>query len=167
MIDLNIYDDVLPEALAYRAQALAWPFQRVTLGPTTFHGIAVADDTIPAYLRELGLNPTLSFVRRSPEGQDEPHYIHTDVAMGDWTALYYMNPEPAHGDGTKFWDGPAVDADLTAAVDDLDCTLRATVDAVFNRLVVFPSHWLHSRALRNNYGSGESARLVQVTFGGY
>lgn len=162
-----VVDDVLPDALGYRAAALALPFQSVTLGPTTFHGIAVADDTIPNYVRTLGLTPTLSFFRQSPEGQEEPHYIHTDLAMGAWTALFYLTLDPPKGDGTKFWDGPAVDAEMSASVDDLECTLRQTVDAVFNRLVIFPSHWLHSRALRNNYGSGERARLVQVTFGGY
>lgn len=165
MIDLNIYDDVLPNARAYRATVLALPFGDVTLGPDTFHGIALADDTVPAYLRSLGLTPTLSFVRQSPEGQVEPNYIHTDAMMGEWTALYYLTLDPPHGDGTKFWDGPDVTAEMSASVDDLDCTLRATVEARFNRLVVFPSHWLHSRALKNNYGQGDTARLVQVTFG--
>ena len=47
--------------------------------------------------------PTLSFFRKSPAGQEEPHWIHTDVDMGDWTALLYLNPDPPAGDGTVFW----------------------------------------------------------------
>ncbi len=117
--------------------------------------------------------PSLSFFRKSPLGQEEPHFIHTDIDMGDWSAILYLNPEPPEGDGTSFWMHKR-----TAAIQSFIPHERSEdgksainweriqhVQAKFNRLVLFPSSFFHSRAIPENWGEGDEARLTQVTFG--
>lgn len=177
-----VFDHVLPDPLAYRARALHQRFQTVHDGPVVFHGMApCADPTIPMViaLTYPTLMPTLSFFRRSPEGQKEPHYLHDDRSMGDWTAIYYLSPNPPEGDGTSFFANLATgQIDSTAAFgseawlqevsawSDLAQWERwTTVDAKFNRLVLFRSGLFHARALPDNFGDGDDSRLIQICFG--
>jgi hypothetical protein len=64
-----------------------------------------------------------------------------------------MNPEPAEGDGTAFWEK-----------DGGEWKMTHLVQAKFNRLLTFNADLHHSRALFNNYGEGDGARLIQVIF---
>lgn len=177
-----VFDDVLPDPMAYRARSLTQRFQTVHDGPVVFHGMApCADPTIPMVigLSYPTLVPTLSFFRRSPEGQKEPHYLHDDRSMGDWTAIYYLSPEPPEGDGTSFFahvvtgktesTAPIGSEDWreeVSAWSDLDQWERwTTVEAKFNRLVLFRANLFHARALRDNYGAGDESRLIQICFG--
>lgn len=172
-----IEDDVVPMPLTYRGMALARPYTDVQAGIDTFHGVAPADalSIDPWFLdwiRQQGrYETTLSILRQSPADQPEPHYIHHDAMMGDWTAILYLNPEPHPGDGTVFWEhrsgecGPHP-GNMHAWSDDVSqFTERFRVKAQFNRAVIFPSKWFHSRALFENYGTGDDARLIQVAFG--
>ncbi len=170
-----VFDEVIPDPGAYRAAALALPFQSVTLGPDTFCGIAPCGDPwLPTWLedRAPGVLPTLSFFRQSPVGQIEPNYIHTDRGMGDWTAILYLTDPPHPDDGTTFWRHRASGA---IAADDTDdpaawrdrrqWAVWHHVYGAFNRLCVFPAPYYHSRELEANFGTGADARLVQVVFG--
>jgi hypothetical protein len=180
---LVVVDDVLPDPEAYRAMALAQPFGSVTIGGATFHGIAACPDTalrdwLAARCEVDG--PVTTFFRQSPAGQLEPNYIHTDQDMGAWTAILYLNPTPQAGDGTAFWQRKDTGARESAGetIEELlpewlawrepDLWERwATVEAKFNRVVLFPAPYFHSRALFENYGqSSDDARLIQVLFGG-
>ena len=99
--------------------------------------------------------------------------------MGEWTALLYLTPDPPEADGTIFWqrgDGArengsqSLDSYVADAQEWRDLTQWAPwyrVPSKFNRLVLFPAPYYHSRALEQNYGTGDGARLVQVTFGEY
>jgi GNAT superfamily N-acetyltransferase len=182
MSAITVLDDVLPDLDAYRAATRAQPFRTYAPVPdVAFHGIAAAvDDSLPGWLaaRYPSLTPTLSFVRQSPEGQDEPHYIHTDLDMGQWTAIAYLTDAPAAGDGTTFWrwretgcvQSVALGADAEraegAAWRDLaQWEPWTTVEARPGRVVLFPAGYFHSRALPANYGAGDTARLIQVVFG--
>lgn len=180
---VQVFDDVLPDPLEYRARALTLPFNSVPIAEgVVFHGIApCADPTLPDALRRLfpGVDTGLTFFRQSPAGQPEPNYIHTDRDMGDWTAILYLNPEPAEGDGTTFWESretgvrasqAKTEADFRAEWPtwrDLSAWRRwRTVDAKFNRLLVFSAPMFHSRAIHENYGTaGVDARLIQLVFG--
>jgi hypothetical protein len=170
---VRVYDDVLPDPAGYRAQALAQPFGDVTLGPDVFRGMAVCPDpTVPDRLRTLlpGADATLSFFRRSPAGQVEPNFLHSDAGMGDWTAILYLNPTPPDGDGTTFWEHRptgAVTGDLGMAPAARDAAWQPWqhVAAHWNRLLLFQADCFHSRALYENYGEGDAARLIQVVFG--
>jgi hypothetical protein len=152
---IQVLDDVLPDPLAYLAQVRRLPFRDVTLGPDTFKGIALSrrGDLEKAAEAETNASTFLSFFRRSPEGQVEPNYVHSDEMMGRFTGIYYMNPEPAEGDGTAFWEK-----------DGDEWKMVRLVPAKFNRLLTFNAELHHSRALFNNYGEGDGARLIQVVF---
>ena len=43
-------------------------------------------------------------------------------------------------------------------------SLRLHVASRFNRVVLFPAEYFHSRALYENYGDGDTARLTQIVF---
>lgn len=178
---VDVFDGVLPDPMAYRAAVLAAPSADVSVGPATFHGIRPApDDAVAVWLIERypALVPQVSFCRQSPKGQEEPNFIHTDTDMGEWTAILYLTPDPPAGDGTTFWRHKetgmvlsavgARDESPTEAMDWRRLDLwepLATVEAKFNRLVSFPSALFHSRAIAENYGHGDDARLIQVVFG--
>ena len=177
MSEVKIFDDFLGDPDAYRRKALAGEFRTYDFGGgETYHGISIpASGEVPLRLIGLypALTPTLSFFRRSPAGQVEPHFIHTDIDMGDWTALLYLNPDPPAGDGTTFWMHLATGAHESAipherSVEGLSSDgwrARQTVSAKFNRLVMFPATYFHSRAIFDNWTAGDDARLTQVVFG--
>jgi Family of unknown function (DUF6445) len=177
-----VFDDVVPDPDAYRAVALAQPFRSLEVAPgVIFHGIAmVTDQVLVEWMahRFPQLTPTLTFFRQSPAGQVEPNYIHTDRDMGDWTAILYLNPDTPKGDGTVFWrhrvtgatesvtdDAHALAVEQAAWRDRTLWEPAVEVEARFNRVLVFSAAQFHSRAIPNNYGVGEDARLIQVVFG--
>lgn len=182
MKEIRVLDGFLPDPLCYRAGALSGEFRSYEFPdeqgkPYYFHGISIPAglDLVPSKIRGMfpAAMPTLTFFRKSPDGQQEPHFIHTDVDMGDWSAILYLNPDPPAGDGTTFWTHKA-----TGEIENPICHLRSKegrsaegwelrekVAAKFNRLLVFPSSYYHSRAIFDNWGEGEDARLTQVTFG--
>lgn len=155
VMTIQVLDDVLPDPMAYLAEVKRLPFRSVTLGPDTFRGIALSrrHDVDRVAEAETNASTFLSFFRRSPEGQIEPNYIHSDEAMGRFTGIYYMNSEPTEGDGTAFWER-----------DGAGWKMTRLVPAKFNRLLTFGAGLHHSRALFNNYGEGDGARLIQVIF---
>jgi GNAT superfamily N-acetyltransferase len=186
MAAITVVDDVLPDVAAYVAATRAQPFGAVEPTPgVVFHGIAApVSDALPQWIaaRWPALTPTTTFVRRSPAGQVEPNFIHTDRDMGEWTAIAYLTPDPPTDDGTTFWrwtrgaaatgaiaslatTGEALLAEWQAWRDPAQWTPWHTVPAQLNRLVLFPSSYFHARALAANYGAGETARLIQVVFG--
>jgi RimJ/RimL family protein N-acetyltransferase len=180
---ITVIDDVLPDVDRYRADILNHPFGDVRMSPeVVFHGIAPVDDTLAQWIEQRfpQLKPQLSFARRSPEGQDEPNFIHTDRDMGEWTGIYYLTADPAPGDGTTFWRWRKTGAIGSHAVTEDEFFEEwaawrdreqwepwRVVSAKPNRLVLFPAPYFHSRALEDNYGAAESetARLIQVVFG--
>lgn len=179
---IQVFDNVLPDPHGYREAVLGLPFADLTIAGQTFRGIAYGNWQLAERLEELyrdpqGLciaQPALTFFRRSPAGQEEPNYIHSDAEMGLWTGIYYMNPTPLLGDGTHFWERMSSGAisgpwsEVQEAAKDLSLwRMWRRVEAKFNRLLVFRSDLFHSRALMENYGEGDDSRLVQVVFGGW
>ena len=178
--DVHVYDDVLPDPEGYRALALAHVFQTFTVGEVQWNGVAECEPSgLTDWLHDMrpDLTATLSLLRQSPEGQAEPHYIHTDRSMGDWTAILYLTPSPQAGDGTDFWrhrwsgatesraqSATEMAQEANAWSDRDQWSLRRHVASRFNRVVLFPAAYFHSRSLRENYGSGDTARLTQIVF---
>ncbi|HEV8500429.1 MAG TPA: hypothetical protein VGR63_02545 [Casimicrobiaceae bacterium] len=172
----RVFDDFLPDPARHRARALTLEYKTYAFPEATFHGIAIppeGDVALALAGRFPGATPTLSFFRKSPEGQTEPHFIHTDVDMGDWTALLYLNPDPPAGDGTVFWEHVATGERENAAPHLRSVEGRSAegwkpwrrTAARFNRMLLFPATYFHSRAIFANWGDGDGARLTQVTFG--
>jgi len=176
-VRIEILDDALDDPETYRAEALTKSFRSFEFERCTFHGIApVANDSvIPELIKSLfpAARPSLSFFRRSPEGQEEPHFIHTDADMGEWSSILYLNPNPPEGDGTTFWKHRAtgtIGSGIPHERSKEGTIIGAwepweRVGAKFNRLILFKSTMFHSRAIPENWGSGDNARLTQVTFG--
>lgn len=174
---IRIVDGALRDPDAYRAAALAGEFRSYDFGHCVFHGINAAPPSTELINRihELRpeLVPLLSFLRKSPLGQIEPHYIHTDIDMGDWSAILYLNPSPPAEDGTSFWthrETGAIESTVPhersgEGRDPSAWILRDRVAGRFNRLLLFPSSYFHSRAIHDNWGAGDEARLIQVVFG--
>jgi hypothetical protein len=153
---IEVLDDVLSNPDEYRKQALSGEFHSVSFGPETFHGIQApptSEFAISFQKKFPEFNPVLTFLRKSPLGQVEPNFIHNDAAMGDVTAILYLNPEPPREDGTRFYKQSG-----NNFLFDVD------VRAKFNRAVVFSADIPHSRSIHENYGDGDSARLIQVLF---
>ena len=172
-----VFDEVLPDPAAYTAVVRALPFRTVHVGGGAFHGIAASPDrrlerwmvaTFPQ------ATPTLGMCRRSPLGQGEPNYIHTDTDMGDWTAILYLTETPPPEDGTIFWRDRLTGVLASTAITEAEYAAWrqpdrweewARVQAQPNRVVVFRAPLYHSRAILENYGEGSTARLIQVLFG--
>ena len=92
----------------------------------------------------------MNFVRKSPLGQKEPNFIHTDEMHGDKTLIYYLNQTYPEGYGTTIYDN-----------NDIPILIHR---AQFNSLFMFDSGYKHSRNIEENFGEGEDARMVQVMF---
>ncbi len=167
---MRIEADVLPDPWAYRHAALAATYQDVVTPGGVFQGLAEPPQPdFAEWLQGHGLTVTRTCLRRSPRGQVEPHYLHTDTDMGEWMAILYLTPAPPRGDGTVFWmqdgriSGPAGEyAEHPVRAGYLPYLV---VRAVWNGAVLFPANRLHSRALYDNYGEGADARLIQIAWG--
>jgi hypothetical protein len=176
MKDVRVFDNFLPDPEAYRAAALTGEYKSYEFPEATFHNISLPTPlAVPERLTQMfpRAQPILSFFRKSPQGQVEPHFIHTDVDMGEWTAILYLNPAPPPGDGTAFWRHRETGAIESAIAHERSVEgrtpalwdMRRLVAARFNRLLLFPATFFHSRAIAENWGEGDAARLIQVVFG--
>lgn len=176
MSGIQVFDNVLADPEAYRAEALKLPFRSYDFGHVVFHGIAVGEPSrgLLEWIKQRypEFQHSVTFFRRSPLGQVEPHLIHTDVDMGEWSFILYLNPTPPPEDGTCFWTHTsgaiesAVPHERSKEGESAEgWTMREHVRAAFNRLLIFPSTYFHSRAIFENHGEGDEARLTQVAFG--
>jgi hypothetical protein len=185
---IHQFEDILGDPWTYRSMALNENFQSIPLGPVGSYApvefknmVTFKDWTLPRTIEHQfpGLKTTYNFLRQSPYRQEEPNFVHTDRTMGDWTAILYLNPNPPKGDGTTFWKNivtGAIESKADTEVDKLAEGLSWVnlsqwipwhrVVAKFNRMVMFPAPYFHSRSIYSNYGiKGDDARLVQIVFG--
>lgn len=173
-----VIDNFLEFPEDYREAALKLEYKSFEFPECTFHGIALGGPSMDGVARIVRgfpeLQPTMTFFRKSPKGQVEPHYIHSDIDMGQWSAILYLNPNPPEGDGTAFWTHRESNAAGSHIPHERSeegrepkkyFAQRKLVEAKFNRLLIFPSHFFHSRAIHENWGEGDTARLTQVVFG--
>ncbi len=152
-MNIIILDNVIKNPKQYVQNILKGDFVDVEDGDNLFKGIQVRQNDelqkfISIFLHEYSIN--YNFVRQSPKGQKEPNFIHSDEMMGDKTVLLYLNENYPKGAGTTMYDE--------------DETASCSIYMKFNRLVVFDSYHKHARNLINNFGAGNSSRLVQVMF---
>ena len=176
-----VWDDVLPNYPAYVKAARQRTYETIAIGPIVFSGISVClDSLVPDLIQQRypTLAPTISLFRRSPLGQPEPSYIHTDRDMGEWTAILYLTEDPPEGDGTVFWRNRETGHTASVARDPQEFYAEWAmwqdrdrwepwhlVQAHPNRVVVFQGPLFHARAIEANYGEGLQARLIQTVFG--
>lgn len=148
-----LIDDLLDDVNAHVADVLSNDFIDVNDGVSTFKNIQdrksdiVSESILPLF---KDFDVAYNFVRRSPEGQEDPNFIHSDEMMGDLTCLLYLNEERPGEDGTTMYDE--------------DETSKIIFKSKLNRMIIFDSLLKHSRNIFNNFGSDERSRLVQVIF---
>jgi len=152
-MNLIVLDNVLVDPSAYVRDALSYGFEEIFDDDKVFKGIQQrSDDEFQHFIENYFLwryEVVYNFIRQSPHGQEEPNFIHTDEMMGDLIALLYLN-ESHPEDGTILYDEDG----------DKMCSIHMK----FNRAVVFGTRYPHSRALLENFGTGDDSRLVQVLF---
>lgn len=152
-MNLILFDNVLANPDKYVQEILKGDFIDVPDGDKVFKGIQPrSGDAFERYvLANLpGFEVAYNFVRKSPLNQVEPNFIHTDEMMGSVTALLYLSKEHPKEDGTTFYEE--------------DGSKSLIVHSKFNRAVIFDADVRHSRNIFENFGEGDSARLVQVIF---
>lgn len=148
-------DNIIRKPQEYLYNILDNQFTDFNDGVNIFRGIQQRpnDDEFASFVVSLfgnNVNVAYNFVRRSPIGQIEPNFIHTDENMGDYTAILYLSESHPDEDGTTFYDD--------------DESKMAVVYSKFNRMVLFDSKIKHSRNIFVNFGEGDKARLIQVLF---
>lgn len=153
-MNIITFDNVIKDPESYVSDIHNYEFQDVADGENVFKNIQPRDgnDEFAKYCCELfnGYKVALNFVRKSPFGQQEPNFIHSDEMMGDITCLLYLNHFEPDGNGTTIYDEHK--------------NKLFTAYSKFNRMIAFNSDAPHSRNIYENFGEGENARLVQVVF---
>lgn len=147
-------DDVLSDPDAYVKEIYCGEFVDVPDGDKTFKNIQPRkDDEFSKIVMDYfgsKFDIAYNFVRMSPYGQEEPNYIHSDEMMGDLTVILYLSKEHPDNDGTTMYDS--------------DEKPSCVVYSKYNRMLSFTSHVRHSRNIFENFGEGQSSRLIQVIF---
>lgn len=152
-MNIMISDDAIENPIEYLKEILSKEFQDFPDGDKVFKGIQPREyDEFAKYCTYLFSDSMvmLNFIRKSPYKQLEPTFIHSDEMMGDITCILYLTQNPPKDDGTIFYNDD----------EEISCEVRAK----FNRMVAFDSSIKHSRAIFDNYGEGDNARLIQVVF---
>jgi hypothetical protein len=153
-MNLITFDDVIKDPKSYVSDIHTHEFQDLADGDNTFRNIQSRDryDEFAKYVTNLfdGYSVKLNFIRKSPLNQLEPNFIHTDEMMGDITCLLYLNEVEPEENGTTIYDK--------------DNNPLVTMYSKFNRMIAFNADAPHSRNILENFGEGESARLVQIIF---
>ena len=92
----------------HRQAVLARPLADIVVAADVFTASALEDETFPRGSWPVSAVDADAVVcaAESARPARRPNYVHTDRDMGEWTALLYLNPQPAPGDGTTFWRTP-------------------------------------------------------------
>lgn len=127
----------------------------------------------------LGRQPRdqVMFLRMSPEGTPVPHEAHTDLSMGKWSLMLYMNREVHCRGGTELIRHKATGLSVHPRNDpELKVWQRdhnnrdawATdlmVNMVANRAFIFPAYLMHRAAPIGGFGlARDNARMVLTCF---
>lgn len=154
-MNIIVMDEILREPDEYVQDILSNDFVDIYDGVNTFQNIQPRDfdDEFSSMVLDiLGNNYEVAwnFIRKSPHGQEEPNFVHTDEMMGDMTAILYLSKTHPEDDGTTIYN--------------MDGTKSCVIHSKFNRMAVFNSNLPHSRNIFENFGQGDSSRLIQVVF---
>jgi hypothetical protein len=153
-MNLLVVENVLKYPNEYVSDIHLHGFEDVADGEYIFRNIQIRgnNDDFAKLVSELfpDYEIAFNFVRKSPLNQEEPNFIHSDEMMGEITCILYLNELSPSEDGTTMYDN--------------DKNPLAKVYSKYNRMVAFDSNVLHSRNLFENFGEGQSARLIQVVF---
>ena len=117
-------------------------------------------------------NPFM-FMRRSPEGVDCPHQVHSDASMGGYSLMLYIND---HAGGTSLVrhkeSGISYNPELQEFVDIVvkdqnnpeAWEITDMINMKPNRAFVFRSDMLHRAEPIGGFGSGSNSRVILTCF---
>lgn len=153
-MNVILSDNVIQSPNEYVFDILDNEFVDIYDGTNVFKNIQPRDhdDEFALFVLDLfsDYKVVWNFIRKSPKGQEEPNFIHTDEMMGDLTAILYLSQGAPDEDGTTIYDH--------------DMKPSFVAYSRFNRMIVFDSALPHSRNIYENFGTGDSSRLIQVVF---
>jgi hypothetical protein len=153
-MNVILSDNVIQSPNEYVFDILDNEFVDIYDGTNVFKNIQPRDhdDEFALFVLDLfsDYKVVWNFIRKSPKGQEEPNFVHTDEMMGDLTAILYLSQEAPDEDGTTIYDH--------------DMKPSFVAYSRFNRMIVFDSALPHSRNIYENFGTGDSSRLIQVVF---
>jgi hypothetical protein len=153
-MNVILSDNIIQSPEQYVQDILDNEFVDIYDGQNVFKNIQPRDhdDEFALFVLDLfsEFKVVWNFIRRSPKGQEEPNFVHTDEMMGDLTAILYLSKEAPDEDGTTIYDH--------------DMKQSFVAYSKFNRAIVFDSALPHSRNIYENFGEGEASRLIQVMF---
>ena len=168
--NIVVFENVLNHIDQYVEQVLSKPFDDVSDGDRVFKGIQIVQDTLVKYkLLNTYRNSEVvyNFIRKSSEHQDEPNFIHSDREMCDTIAILYLNKEYPEGAGTIIYENNDTESIIdfgTKEYDQDNFTESIRIAMKYNRMIAFPADLYHSRAIKENFGTGKDSRLIQVLF---
>jgi hypothetical protein len=153
-MNVILSDNIIQSPEQYVQDILDNEFVDIYDGQNVFKNIQPRDhdDEFALFVLDLfsEFKVVWNFIRRSPKGQEEPNFVHTDEMMEDLTAILYLSKEAPDEDGTTIYDH--------------DMKQSFVAYSKFNRAIVFDSALPHSRNIYENFGEGEASRLIQVMF---
>ena len=170
---IQIHDDVLDDFSSYSKNCFNLEFEDIPTPGGVFKNICLLDDEDNPLIKIAeSICPNhkvvLNFVRKSPLNQKEPNYIHSDIDMGDYTVLFYLNNKYPDNDGTIFYENKLTKRLSAEGPEDCSNSSQFKKSSVVhmrsNRMIVFKAPLYHSRALLENFQIDDEPRLVQVLF---
>jgi Family of unknown function (DUF6445) len=185
-------DGFLDDPHAERDKALSARYETIDHNALKYRGISFTDDekSVARISDIVGyplVDPKVMWRRYVAEEKNET-YIHSDVQIGNFTAILYLNPPDKIYGGTAFWKHRKYGWNRQPTLEELEARgLKDTpelwnqihqdgfdekkwdmtdmVGMRFNRLLIFESPRFHSRWPMQAFGSDiESARLIKVFF---
>jgi hypothetical protein len=181
-----VIDDFLPEFDELQKYALTATFTDVVNeADGVTYPLICAD--IPSHLKfaiysslekhfRAPVSPTI-FMRRSPAGVHCPHQVHSDLSMGDYSLMLYLNDAKHCQGGTSFLShrslGTAYHPELPEAVAVVEADqnnapawrVREMAAMKPNRAVIFDASRLHRAEPVGGFGdTPENTRVVLTCF---
>lgn len=187
MNNIWMIDDFLDDPVAERERALVASYETHGRNGFSYPGISICKDKDSVRkierLIETKFRKNIAMYRRyiQPDDDKQETYIHTDVLIGTFTCILFLNtPEQCNG-GTAFWRHK--ETGLDAAINLMDrengfwdrmyedgfdedkWEQTHLVEMKFNRMLIFWSPLFHSRYPRFGFGSDtQTSRLLKIFF---
>lgn len=187
-----VHDDFLISPHGEREKALAGNYRAIDHNGLLYNGICETEDPESVarieQMTENKFSEVRTIYRRYIAEEVKETYIHSDVMIGTFTGILFLNPPEQCSGGTAFWkhreygwEHHPTPHQLQAAglenTDDLwkrihqegfdesKWELTEMVPMRFNRLILFWSPRYHSRYPQVSFGTNlNDARLIKVFF---
>lgn len=167
-----VLDGFSPDPQREREAALSAEYKTIEHNELSYRGISFTEDkdSISNIESIIGqeFNSHETFYRRYLTGEKNETYIHSDVLIGTYTGILFLNHEEEYQGGTAFWRHKTFGWDRHPSQEEVARQGLANTDWLwkqvyldgfrenrwdrlemvemkFNRLILFPSPLYHSR----------------------